>query len=269
MYKNIAVECLVPGDKSHLTPLTPRPPFPPLLEERGPGGEVLNTTQHSTTCPELVEGPSIQHLKLKPRIQRPLQISRQNIPHFLQGFQMVVKHNDRPRPCVLPGFLQAFFLTHLSIIIPAEYSPHDDTIMIFQGFSLRVFDFSIRRPVKIACHYLPALFHILQVCTDLCLPPVQMIVRMISHCMACSSKLLIDLRMFNNIFSNAEESGFDTILIKNIQDDGSAFRPRSVVECQVQLIMLTRQFPDKSSAAEFPEQVWGIEEHRGLKMKSA
>ena len=221
----------------------------------------MQPTQHST--------PNIQHLKMIARIKRPLQICRQNVLYFLQGFPMVMKNNDRPRPCVLPGLLQAFFLTHICIIIPAEHSPHDDTILIFQGFSLGAFDFSIWRPVKITCHYLPALFHILHVCTGLCLPSIQMIVSMISHCMACSSNLFVDSRMFNNIFPDAEESGFNTILIKNIQDYRSAFRLRSVIECQVQLIVPTRKFPGEATATEFPEQIWGIEEHRGLKMTSA
>jgi len=35
----VAMPALAGPDKPH--PLNPHPPFPPLLEERGPGGEVL------------------------------------------------------------------------------------------------------------------------------------------------------------------------------------------------------------------------------------
>ncbi len=77
---------------------------------------------------------------------------------------------------------------------------------------------------------------------------------MIPGLVTCFQELIINSRMFNNIFANTKEGSLNLMFIQNRQNSRRGFRMRTIIKSQINFLFFPRNTPDQPTSGKIPEQ---------------
>ena len=131
----------------------------------------------------------------------------QGVGHSWNGFNIIVKNNDRSVFGMLNDVLQAFFGRQAQVEVATHNVPHDYFVFVFQESILFPGAPTVGGPEQRGGGYLVASLNVVEILLIRCFPAFQVVVGMIPNLMTLVDNTLKNFGMAAYILAYAEKGG--------------------------------------------------------------
>ena len=156
-----------------------------------------------------------------------------------------MEDHDGARAGVLQHIVEALVGRFARVKISTEDIPHDDGIVPLQELCLAALQFAVRRPEQFRFDQLGAVAHIVEVGNVLGRPAIEVVESVVACLMAGFEYGPEGIGMLQDVVAHAKESSLGIVLLKHIEHRQGNFRHRAVIKGQIELLLVSVNFPNK------------------------